>query len=297
MKQLLGTLQYIIQHPLNNSDRRGSLLRYAKWQVGSRLVPGPVIVPFVNDTVFIASPGMTGVTQNIYTGLSDFFDCAFLLHLLRADDLFVDVGANAGIYTVLAAGAIGSTVISVEPIPQTFEKLCANIRINSVSDKVAAHNIGLGSKEAILRFTSSRDTMNKVIDDVHYDGPSINVRVSSLDMVLQNKVPQLIKIDVEGWESEVIAGSTLTLKNPSLLGLIVEMNGSETGLNENERSVHECLSANGFSPCTYNPVTRSLTPIPSKNKGGNNTLYVRDVSQIEARLKSAPHFRVVNKSF
>lgn len=297
MKHWLSTLQYITQHPLNHADRRGSLLRYVKWQLGSRLVPGPVIVPFVNDTVFIASPGMTGVTQNIYTGLSDFFDGAFLLHLLRTEDLFVDVGANAGIYTVLAAGAIGSMVISVEPIPQTFEKLCANIRINSLSDKVVAHNIGLGSKESTLRFTSNRDTMNKVIDDPEDEGPSVSVPVFPLDIILQGKAPQLIKIDVEGWESEVIAGSSVSLRDPSLLGLIVEMNGSEVGLNENERAVHECLSANGFNPCTYNPKTRSLTRIPSKNMGGNNTLYVRDLPRIDDRLKSAPRFRVGNKSF
>lgn len=296
MKHLLRTLQFIVQHPLNASDRPGSLLRYAKWQVGSRLVPGPVVIPFVNDTVFIAAPGMTGVTQNIYTGLSDFFDCSFLLHLLREGDLFVDVGANAGIYTVLAAGAVGSMVVSVEPIPQTFQRLCANIRINSVTDKVAAHNIGLGSKEAVLRFTSSRDTMNKVIEDSSYDGPSINVPVLPLDTVLKGRVPQLIKIDVEGWESEVIAGAQATLRDPALLGLIVEMNGNEADLNENERCVHECLSANGFKPYVYNPVFRALQPIPSKNTKGNNTLYIRDIPQIEARLKSAPHFRVADRN-
>jgi FkbM family methyltransferase len=297
MKHLLQTLRVIVQHPLNASDRPGSLLRYAKWQVGSRLVPGPVIVPFVNDTVFIASPGMTGVTQNIYTGLSDFFDCAFLLHLLREGDLFVDVGANAGIYTVLAAGAVGSMVISVEPIPQTFQRLCANITVNSVSDKVAAHNIGLGSKEATLRFTSNRDTMNKVIHDSSYDGPSINVPVHPLDSVLEGRVPQLIKIDVEGWESEVLAGAQATLRDPSLLGLIVEMNSSDTSLSENERAVHEGLLENGFKPHVYNPIFRSLEPIPSKNLRGNNTLYVRDIPSIEARLKSAPSFRVADKSF
>lgn len=297
MNPLLRTLQVIVQHPLNASDRPGSLLRYAKWQVGSRLVPGPVIVPFVNDTVFIAAPGMTGVTQNIYTGLSDFFDCAFLLHFLREGDLFVDIGANVGIYTVLAAGAVGSAVVSVEPIPQTFQRLCANIRVNSVTDKVAAHNIGLGSKEGTLRFTSSRDTMNKVIPDSGYDGPSIDVPVSTLDTVLKGRVPQLIKIDVEGWESEVIAGSSTTLRDSSLMGLIVEMNGKDAEFNANERAVHECLLAHGFKPHLYNPASRSLKPIPSKNPEGCNTLYVRETAQVEARLKSAPFFRVVDKSF
>lgn len=297
MRQLLRTLQVIVQHPLNSSDRRGSLLRYAKWQVGSRLVPGPVIVPFVNDTVFIAAPGMTGVTQNIYTGLSDFSDCSFLLHLLREGDLFVDVGANAGIYTVLAAGATGSEVVSVEPIPQTFQRLCANIRVNSISDKVAAHNVGLGRKEGNLLFTSSRDTMNKVIEDLNYDGPSINVPVYPLDTLLGGRIPQLIKIDVEGWESEVIAGSASTLRDSSLIGLIVETNGKDPEFNANERSVHECLLMNGFKPHVYDPVSRSLQPIPGKNPKSNNTLYVRNTPQVQDRLKSAAPFRVANKSF
>ncbi|HEY0161782.1 MAG TPA: FkbM family methyltransferase [Edaphobacter sp.] len=297
MKHLLRTLQVIVQHPLNVSDRPGSLLRYAKWQVGSRLVPGPVIVPFVNDTVFIASPGMTGVTQNIYTGLSDFFDCAFLLHLLREGDLFVDVGANAGIYTVLAAGAAGSEVVSVEPIPQTFQRLCANIRVNSVSDKVAAHNVGLSSKEGMLRFTSSRDTMNKVVEDLSYDGPSLNVPVYSLDTLLRGRIPQLIKIDVEGWESEVIAGSASTLRDSSLMGLIVETDGKHSEFNANERSVHACLMENGFKPHIYNPVSRSLQPIPGKNPKSTNTLYIRNTPQVQDRLQSAAFFRVANRSF
>jgi FkbM family methyltransferase len=240
---------------------------------------------------------MTGVTQNIYTGLSDFFDCSFLLHLLRDGDLFVDVGANAGIYTVLAAGAVGAMTIAVEPIPHAFRRLCANIAVNGVHEKVVARNIGLGSRESTLRFTSNRDTMNKVIQDSTYGGPSIDVPVLSLDSILQGKTPRLIKIDVEGWESEVIAGASATLRDRSLLGLIVEMNGGEASLNENEHAVHKCLLENGFRPHLYNPVSRSLSPIPSKNSRDNNTLYVRDTPEIDARLRSAPKFRVGNKSF
>jgi hypothetical protein len=83
MKSLISTLRYILQHPLNAGAKRAALVRYLKWQIGSRLVPGAVLAPFVNDTVLAASPGMTGATQNIYTGLHEFKDCGFLLHLLR----------------------------------------------------------------------------------------------------------------------------------------------------------------------------------------------------------------------
>jgi FkbM family methyltransferase len=118
---------------------------------------------------------MTSVTQNIYTGLSDFADCALLLHLLREDSLFVDIGANVGIYTVLAAGVVGAQVVYVEPVPKTFSKLCINLRLNNIENKVSSHNIGLGLQESILRFTSEQGSMNHVIEDSSWTGPSVQV--------------------------------------------------------------------------------------------------------------------------
>lgn len=146
------------------------MVRYVRWQVGSRLVPGAVLVPFVNQTSLIISPGMTGATQQIYTGLSDFADCSLLLHLLREGDLFVNVGANVGVYTVLAAGALGARVVWIEPVPETFGKLCVNLRVNNIVDKVTPHNIGLGRAEARLRFTANQDTTNHVIEDEAWSG-------------------------------------------------------------------------------------------------------------------------------
>jgi FkbM family methyltransferase len=297
MMALYRTLRAILKHPLNASNRWGAVVRYVRWQVGSRLVPGAVLVPFVNQTSLIVSPGMTGATQQVYTGLSDFADCSLLLHLLRADDLFVDVGANVGVYTVLAAGVVGARVVSIEPVPQTFNKLCANLRVNNIVDKVEPHNIGLGRTQATLRFTADQDTTNHVIDDDAWIGPSIQVPVLALDTVLNGNSPVLIKIDVEGWESEVLAGAAATLRSPSLLGLIVEMNGDDTAMSANERAVHDCLLHNGFRPYSYDPLTRTVTLLPSKSLGSNNTIYLRDVDRVSALVASAPPFRVNGKSF
>ena len=73
---------------------------------------------------------MTGATGNIYAGLHEFNDMAFCLHLLRSGDLFVDVGANIGSYTVLASKVAGANSITLEPVPQTFERLKRNVNIN-----------------------------------------------------------------------------------------------------------------------------------------------------------------------
>jgi FkbM family methyltransferase len=297
MKSLLLTLRAILRHPLNASDPWGALVRYVKWQIGSRLVPGAVLVPFVNGAFLVVSPGMTGATQNVYTGLSDFADCAFLLHLLRENHLFVDIGANVGVYTVLAASAIGARTVSIEPVPQTFNKLCANLRVNNIVDKVTPHNIGLGRQKATLRFTVEKDTMNHVIEDESWTGPSVQVPISTLDSLLKEQSPTLIKIDVEGWESEVLAGAAFTLRSPSLLGLIIEMNGSDAAFNPNELAAHECLLFNGFKPHAYDPLTRSVALLPSKHLGANNTIYLRNLDQISALLASAPPFQVNGRSF
>ena len=260
------------------------------------MLRAPAQMPFINGKVLVVSRGMHGATQNIYTGLSDFSDCAFLLHLLREADLFVDIGSNVGVYTVLASACAGASSIAIEPIPQAFSSLCANIRANAIDDRATPQNIGLGRESEMLRFTVEGDCMNRVITEEHWTGPSIDVPVRTLDSVLAGQSPTLLKLDVEGWESEVLAGAALTLGNPSLVALIVEMDGSNVSFNPNEEAVHACLLSNGFAPFAYAPFKRSLTPLPSKNFGESNTLYLRDLERIEARLSSAPPFSVNGRS-
>ena len=103
MVALARTLHYIVQHPLNRDDRLAAVGRFLRWQLSCRLLPGAVAVPFVNATRLLVTPGMTGATGNLYCGLHEYQDMAFVLHALRAGDRFIDIGANIGSYTVLAA--------------------------------------------------------------------------------------------------------------------------------------------------------------------------------------------------
>lgn len=99
---LLNTLKFIANHPLNRKQRLHALLGFLKWQIGSRLVPGQVVYNWVNGARIIVRPGEHSLTQNIYCGLMEFSDMAYVLHVLKPEDLFVDIGANVGSYTILA---------------------------------------------------------------------------------------------------------------------------------------------------------------------------------------------------
>lgn len=91
---LLNTIKFIANHPLNRQQKISSIARFIKWQIGSRLVPGAVVFDWINGSKFLVKTGETGLTGNIYTGLHEFSDMGFLLHFLRNEDLFVDVGAK-----------------------------------------------------------------------------------------------------------------------------------------------------------------------------------------------------------
>ncbi len=130
---LQSTLSFIVQHPLNRKRRVRALLRFAIWQIQSRL-RSDVVFNWIGGSKLIVRKGMTGTTGNIYCGLHEYADMSFVLHLLRPGDLFLDVGANIGSYTILASAVCGADTIAVEPDKTTASYLSRNIAANDLED-------------------------------------------------------------------------------------------------------------------------------------------------------------------
>jgi len=290
----IQTLKYIHDHPLNKGHFGSALRRYLSWQIGSRLAPGPVAVPFVNKSMLMVHPGMTGATQNIYCGLHEFADTSFLLHLLRPGDLFVDVGANVGVYTILASAAIGAKSICFEPNPSTFDWLARNIRLNDLAGLVESHNACAGKSEGVVGFdVSGQDTTNHVCESGSTSTQVINVPVIALDQCVGVKQPILIKIDVEGFESTVLAGADRVLSDPGLLALTVELSDDCLRYGFGIDEAHNAIMSHGFRPASYDPFTRRLRAIDGRNRESANTIYLRDLQATQLRVSEAPPF-VVN---
>lgn len=73
----LKIINFVINHPLNKDSKIKSILRFLKWQIGSRLVQRPIVHNWVNGSKFYVRAGETGLTGNIYIGLHEFEDMAF----------------------------------------------------------------------------------------------------------------------------------------------------------------------------------------------------------------------------
>jgi FkbM family methyltransferase len=288
LPQLLAA---IANHPLNRGKRLEALLRWSKWQIGSRLVPGPVLVPFVNSSSLLAQPGMTGVTLNIYLGLAEFREMGFLLHTLKSDDLFVDVGANIGVYTILA-GSMGCRILAIEPIEEAFHWLRRNVDVNRFGSRVELHQCGVGECRSKLRFTVSQDTVNHVCTA---DESGDEVEVAALDTLLAGREVAIMKIDVEGFELQVLHGASKTLRSQKLRALILEVNGLCRRYNVTEDQIFSEVRQYGFIPIDYDPLQRTVSPRDLANENPN-IIFVRNSAAIAECVSKAPMVQLSNSS-
>ena len=257
-------------------------LRFAKWQLKSRL-RDEVLIDWIEGQKLVIRHGMTGSTQNVYVGLHEFLDMMVPLHFLRKGDLFLDIGANVGTFTVLASGVCRARTFSFEPDSGTVAHLKRNIEINNLNELVQVYECALGAGHGDVAFTVGLDTVNRIATSK--DTKTRMVRIATLDEIAADSDPVMMKVDVEGAELEVLSGAERVLANPSLR--IVEL---ETLVPESAK----ILARHRFELSAYDPFHRKLSKNPTSRQS-SNSLFVRDWQIVEDRLQTARPIEVLGR--
>jgi FkbM family methyltransferase len=133
----------------------------------------------------------------------------------------VDVGANQGLYSLLFSSLVGPTggVLSFEPDADLFAALRVNCRQNG-AENIRCYNYALGARaEAKVLYRSRVNSGDNRL--ARSDRPDwfheVDVKTETLDSMLGNTSVDFIKIDVQGWELEVLKGMTgVCNNNPEL---------------------------------------------------------------------------------
>jgi FkbM family methyltransferase len=283
MKAVINLVRFFSCHPLTRDAPMKAWARFALWQISS-LLRQEVIVPWIAGQRLAVRRGMTGATGNIYAGLHEFSDMMFLLHFLRPGDTFLDIGANVGSYTVLASGVCGAATWAFEPAPKTVNDLRRNIEINGLENLVTVFEFALGPSKAEIPFTIDLDTTNKVATE----GVK-NVRMvhqEMLDTLTANCTPVMVKMDVEGYEEEVLRGAQATLAIKSLKAIELETVTPE---------IKRMLFKNGFEQAYYDPFNRMLSQRPVDLPSANS-LFLRDSVFVRSRLAAAKTVQVLGRT-
>lgn len=300
MISLVKLLVSTWHHPLNSRSLRSrlaALSRLVRWQIAARLMPeAEFIVPFVAASRLLISRGMVGATGNWYSGLDEPDEMGFLLHVLRAGDLFLDIGANVGSYTVLASSVPGVTGIAFEPVPSTFAALQRNLVINGVTERFQALQTGVGRTEGMLRFSVGLDSMNCVVGEDASEVDTVLVPVIRLDDAVSGELAGGIvaKIDVEGFEMPVLEGGRDVLAQPNFLAVVMETNGSGKRYGVEDDELFSVMQELGFSPYRYDAIARRLTQLDGRAPDGINTVFVKDALEVQRRINAATSVDLVD---
>ncbi len=185
----------------------------------------------------------------------------------------VDIGANMGYYTLIAALRVGKKgkVYAFEPEPKSFDILCKNIEINGFNNTVITCQKALLDRDGKVDFNvyeehvagSSIFVDNSIFGSEPHKKRSISVQATTLDAFLGNNVKvDLIKMDAEGAEPFIFKGMKNVIKNSSNLKIIMEFAPTHIeATGESPRNFLQSLKNAGFKIMLIDRYSRKLSEI------------------------------------
>lgn len=187
---------------------------YGKFIIPRHYTPGP---PTPDPASVMLRTGKTHIEDELQNIL-------FLISRLPDNAIIVDGGANMGFFTIPVAQAVkdkGSKIISFEPQKQIYYALCGSCALNEL-ENVFVHNLGLGDKATKAQL-SEVDYSNKIDFGMvtisekveKKEHPYLNYNTVNVITIDSMKLPRLdfLKLDVEGYECQALAGGIKTIEN------------------------------------------------------------------------------------
>jgi FkbM family methyltransferase len=249
--------RHVWAHPANEGQRVRSLLRLARFQTQGRLLRTRAIAPLGDRSRMWVDLHRHAAAMVLYANPPDFAEMRAWQQVLTPGGLFVDVGANVGSYSIWAAEQ-GAEVIAIEPAADTFALLMENVALNGY--QVRAIRAAAGARCGTARFTAGRDTVNR-LDPA---GP-VQTPLVTVDSVVGGRVVAGLKIDVEGFEIEVLRGCTRALSEQRIRLIQLEWNEtSEPAVGADRQPVAGLLAGYGYR--LYRP-QRDGTLAPAAGTG------------------------------
>jgi FkbM family methyltransferase len=284
---LASTLSFIVRHPANRRRRVRALFVFTAWQLWKRTTHRPITATYWRGLRVRVHPDSKSAGLALYTGLPEYDDMLFTDRFLKPGDVVIDVGANIGLYSLLAASKTGSgRVVALEPHPVAAQRLRENVALNRLQN-VEVRAEAAGAEAGSAQLTANLDTINHIVSDRPADG-TITVPVRTLDSLVDpGEQVALVKLDAEGFESAVLAGASRLLHDRAVAAWIVEVNGLGGRYGSDDQTVLERFEEFGYSPFRYSADDHQLTTAERPSGEAEwNLIFVRDPVETRRRLET-----------
>ncbi|MEZ4254457.1 MAG: FkbM family methyltransferase [Polyangiales bacterium] len=259
--------------------------QFLAWQLRKHVLRAPVIAPVFDGSARMRFYPDSHITNAVrYFGWPDWHEMHFLARYLNAGDVFVDVGANVGVYSVLAATKVGAKgeVWAIEPDPASAERLAENFELNALDPKRILRVIA-GATAGQARFDVGRDVVGSVVPEGRDGGESLEVR--PLDACFPSpRHIDAIKIDVKGFELEVLKGAAALLVERRIGVLLLEMISFGPKYGSTRDAVERTLRDAGYALFAASSEGLTLNAVPPGGPYPENAFAIADVDAVRRRI-------------
>ena len=205
----------------------------------------------------------------------------FLLRYLRAEDSFLDIGSNIGVYTLIAASKICTgSIYSFEAFPKNYERLLENIRINDFK-QVKTFEIAVSQKTGMIALNIADGDALPFINSTSTEN-TITVPTNTIDNLLESETLSNItlgKMDIEGAEILAFKGAISLLQKHRPQVWIIEIIGEASQrFGYSNQDLINFLEDYGYYLYHYNADTNQINRINLEQKHDNNVLLIADSS-------------------
>jgi FkbM family methyltransferase len=286
-----GTLNYIWSHPNNQDGQWQAVGNFFRWQLQKRLKQQPLFHEFLPGLKLVCYPDSRSASAAVYCGLYDYDDMHFLLRFLRAEDSFLDIGANVGIYTLLAASKVSrGSIHSFEALPQNYQRLQENLKLNGF-EQVQTYQIAISDRPGQAQLNLAEGDSKPFIGHETREN-QITVPTDTLDHLLASKVDHnltLGKIDIEGAELLAFKGATELLQQQLPKVWILEITDGVRHFGYGKEELVDFLAGFGYGLYGYCAASNELRPLQLEDQQGKNVLAIAEdaLGLVRERLSTA----------
>jgi FkbM family methyltransferase len=265
VRDVRNVVKFVWTHPANERRRARALLRAVVFQSRGRVLRRRTLARLGRQSSVWADLHRTAASKAVYANPPDHPEMLVWRQVLRPGDLFVDVGANVGSYTIWA-GDLGAEVIALEPAEDTFALLAENVALNGYP--VEAIQAAAGAACGTARFTSGRDSVNRLDPE-----GSVETAIVTIDSIIGDRTVAGMKVDVEGFEIDVLRGCERALSEHRLRLIQLEWNAtSRAAVGADRQPVADLLAVHGYS--LYRPSSSGVL-VPLTNVAFGPDVFAR----------------------
>jgi FkbM family methyltransferase len=251
-------LRTVIKNPKLLMDSKASKNNFL-----SDYLPKTIQIQHPTGINFLSRPKFEDLARFLFAEIIAKWEPIKIIHMSK-EEIFVDIGANTGYYTLNIASKLREgKIISIEADPDTFKILEKNCNMNKIYN-LEMHNVACSNHEGNIDFfkTDKHSGINSILNQTENNNfNKIKIKSNTLDNILNSRFKKIdwIKIDVEGAELFVLEGAQETLNYTK--HIIIEIHEHILKKNnQTSKQIIDILEKNNFEIKIFPEYWKSSSP-------------------------------------